>query len=332
MFRSKLAVLATCLLSFPATAQGRDRRDADADPKLEHGTFTVHDFDSEALDDDADYGVYLPNGYHDEANRDRVYPLVIWLHGMFEDHRRFHARGGSTVLDQMVGSGEVPEMVFVTANGGRSFYINTDNARYEDLVTQDLVRHVEANYRVAGRERRALMGVSMGGYGALKMALKNPELFGTVTAHSAALLPRDPATLEEFFPWLKRWGGAKRLLAGLFGDPPDPKRWAAENLLIMSEQVDADSLADLRIYLDCGDKDHYGFAAPNLELHGILTERGIRHTWRLVEDGDHGWRSGYNQQALPHSLRFVAESWDDAKGGSTSRPTDAADKGNSSGR
>jgi enterochelin esterase-like enzyme len=112
---------------------------------------------------------------------------------------------------------------------------------------------------------------------------------------------------------MKQWGGAQRLLSGIFGDPVDPERWAAENLLVLGEKLEASDLADLRIYLDCGDQDRYGFDKPNLELHGILEGRHIPHTWRLVEGGHHGWRANYNQQALPYSLRFVAEAWAHAK-------------------
>lgn len=306
--------LVCCLLALPLAAQrGREAR---RPPVLEHGTFEVERFESEAIGGKAEYGVYLPKGYEDEGNADRSYPLVIWLHGLNEDHQRFHRRGGAAVLDKLIGEGDFPEVIFVTANGGRRFYINGGEKNdYEDLITVDLSEHVEKTYRVAkGRHQRALMGVSMGGYGALKIAFKHPQMFGVVAAHSAAVMPRDPALLEEKFPWLKRWGGGQRLARSLFGDPLDQERWDAENLLVLGENLDPAELAGLKIYLDCGDEDRYGFAEPNDELHGILGEKKIRHTWRLVEGGNHGWRSGYNQSALPHSLKFVAAAWAAGKG------------------
>jgi len=306
--------LLCCLLAIPLDAQrGRESRRA---PKLEHGVFEIERFESEAIDGKAEYGIYLPNGYHDEANAERRYPLVIWLHGLNEDHQRFHRRGGAAVLDEMVGAEDFPQAIFVTPNGGRSFYINGGDAkRYEDLITVDLMEHIERTYRVAAkRSQRALMGVSMGGYGALKIALRHPQLFGVVAAHSAAILPRDPSTLEDKFPWLKRWGGAQRLARSLFGDPLDQERWDAENVLAIGDGLDRAELAGMKIYIDCGDEDRYGFAEPNGELHEILSEKKISHTWRLVEGGDHGWRSNYNQRALPHSLKFVAAAWAAGKG------------------
>ena len=87
----------------------------------------------------------------------------------------------------------------MTANGSRSsFYINgKKTGKYEDLIAKDLIQHVNATYRVeTDRAQRALMGVSMGGFGALKIALRFPKLFGVVAAHSAALLPADSENLH----------------------------------------------------------------------------------------------------------------------------------------
>jgi len=308
---SAAVLLATGLLAAlpaatPLRAQQHQTRE------LEYGTFQSKTFASKSLDGPSVYGVYLPEGYDDEANADRRYPLIIWLHGMFEDHMRFHVRGGTAVLDQLIGSGDLPELILVTAEGGiRSFYINgVKSGAYEDLITKDLLPHIESTYRVQpGPDHRALLGVSMGGYGALKIAFKNPRLFGAVGAHSAALMPRDPGELDQRFPWLKRWGGGQKALGEIFGDPIDRQMWDAENVLTIADGLEPGSLSGLKIYMDCGDEDRYGFEVPNLELHEVLEARKVPHTWRLVAGGNHGWRSHYNQEAIPHSLAFVAAAW-----------------------
>jgi S-formylglutathione hydrolase FrmB len=277
-----------------------------------HGTFGTDDFEAGALGGKAShYGVYLPEGYDRPENADRRYPLVIWLHGLFEDHRRFADRGGIEIVDRMIAEGRLPPLVLVTAKADRSFYINgAGGGQWEDLITTDLLEHVQSTYRVSeDRGQRALMGVSMGGYGALKIAFKHPELFGVVAAHSAAILPRDPDQLDEAFPRLKEWGGAQAILRQLFGEPLDRTKWKQENLLLIADRLEAKSLDGLRVYLDCGDHDRYGFDAPNTELHEILKERGIEHSWRLVAGGNHGWQSNYNREELPHSLEFVAAVW-----------------------
>jgi S-formylglutathione hydrolase FrmB len=148
------------------------------------------------------------------------------------------------------------------------------------------------------------MGVSMGGYGALKIAFKHPDRFGVVAAHSAAILSEDPERLEAEYPWLR--GRGKALVAQVFGEPLDLDKWRGENVLVLAEESPLESLRGLDIYFDCGDEDRYGFQTANRRLHEILERREVPHTWQLVEGGGHGWRSGYNLAQLPQSLEFVA--------------------------
>lgn len=309
-----ISVCATLAADVVAQRPERERDEARV-PTLRHVTFATRSFESKALGTDLAYGVYLPASYDAEDRRDTRYPLVIWLHGMWEDHERFHTRGGGQVLDDLTGSGDVPEMVFVCANGGRaSFYMNgvVERSAYEDAIRNDLIAHVDATYRVS-RERgqRAIAGVSMGGYGALKIAFRDPHAFGVVAAHSAALLVEDPDRLEDEFTWL-RGGRGKQFLTALFGDPVDAKKWTDENVLTIARTLEAEPLGGLAIYFDCGDEDRYQFDGPNQRLHETLESRSIPHRFRLVKGGGHGWQSGYNQAAVPYSLRFIAERFTEA--------------------
>lgn len=268
-------------------------------------------FESKALGQESRYSIFLPRGYRDEANKEQRYPVVYFLHGMWEDCNRFGDRGGAAVLNKMAKDGSLPPLIFVCAHDHTraSFYVNGVRAKMEDMLLEDLIPHVEGKYRVAkGRHNRALLGVSMGGFGALKIALRNPGVFGTVAAHSAAILPEDPDRLLQVFPWAKR---RISMVHQIFGDPVDKKLWRAVNPLSIARELDKKQLAGLRIHFDCGDQDRYGFAGPNQELHALLKKRGIPHSWRLVKGGNHGWNTrrteaGYNQTALPHSLRFIA--------------------------
>ena len=197
---TSLLLIGTIAGALVTDADAQRRRRPRPEVKLEHLTYAEKSFESEALERETKYGVFLPKGYDDEKNAERKYPLILWLHGMWEDHNRFQYRGGAPVLDQLVGEGALPECVFVTANGSRSsFYINgKKTGKYEDLIAKDLIQHVDATYRVTkDRAQRALMGVSMGGFGALKIALRYPKLFGVVAAHSAALLPADSENLPR---------------------------------------------------------------------------------------------------------------------------------------
>lgn len=316
LHRLVMLALVTSTLAAAAFGQEPDRprreRRESAPVDLKNFTFKEESLKSEAVGNEVKFGVYLPIGYDDEANKDKKWPLVIWLHGMFEDHMRFHGRGGALVLDQCVGDGKLAPCVFVTANGGRtSMYVNRKDQRWEDLITVDLLQHLTKNFRVSERrDQRAIMGVSMGGMAALRIAFTKPELFGAVGAHSSAVFGEDPDQLPE-----RMKGMASQLgLDEVFGKPIQKEPWQKANPLCIANAVDAEKLATLRIYFDAGTKDRYGFAAGNQLLHDALDKRKIKHTWRLIEGGGHSWGAGFQDQTLPHSFAVVGEMLAAARG------------------
>ncbi|HEX5051564.1 MAG TPA: alpha/beta hydrolase-fold protein [Planctomycetota bacterium] len=287
----------------PRGDRQRGGRREQAPVELKNFTFKEESFHSEAVGQDMPFGIYLPKGYDDDANKDKKWPLVIWLHGMFEDHMRFHNRGGAAVLDQTVGDGKLPPCVFVTANGGRtSMYVNRKDERWEDLITVDLLDHVTKNYRVSEqRNQRAIMGVSLGGMAALRIAFTKPELFGAVGVHSSAIFAEDPDQLPQNMK-----GMASRLgLDEVFGNPIQKEPWQKANPLCIASALDQKSLDGLRIYFDAGTDDRYGFAAGNKLLDEALTKKGIAHTWRLIEGGGHSWGAHFQDDTLPYSFAVV---------------------------
>jgi len=303
------AILLTCIVSIslvtllPGQRRARDR---DRSPKeMENFTFSEHSFDSEAVGREMEFGVYLPKGYDDEANSKKKWPLIIWLHGLWEDHQRFHRRGGAPLLDEAVRDGKLPPCIFVTANGGRSsMYFNRKDQRWEDLISEDLLAHLEKNYRISERrDERAIMGVSMGGMGALRIAFTHPKLFGAVAAHSSAVFAEDP---DDLPPRLKKY--ATRIgLDEVFGNPIEKEPWQKANPVCIAHKVDKKELQELRIYFDAGTEDRYGFQVGNGVLHDVLQERKIPHTWRLIDGGGHSWGDRFQNEALPHSFAFIGE-------------------------
>lgn len=301
------ALIATTLLPAQDGERGRGRRREAPAVELQNFTFQDAKFASEAVGREVPYGIYLPKGYGDDAHQDTLWPLVIWLHGMHEDHLRFHQRGGAPVLDQAVGDGKLPPCIFVTPNGGRvSMYFNRKDERWEDLITKDLLAHLEATYRVAkDRNQRAILGVSMGGMAALRIAFTQPDLFGVVGAHSSAVFAEDPEQLPE-----RLKGYAKRLgLDEVFGDPIQKEPWQRANPLCLATALEPKSLHGLRIYFDAGTDDRYGFQAGNELLHAALDAKRIEHTWRLIPGGGHSWGSNFEGQTLPFSFAVVGEAF-----------------------
>lgn len=305
-----VALVLCSLVLVPLSAQdpgGRRRGQRPSQPvELKEFSFLEKRFHSDAVDRDMPYSVFLPKGYDDAANKQTTYPLVIWLHGMFEDHNRFHDRGtGAPVLDKAVEDGVLPPCIFVCANGGRtSMYVNRDGEKWEDLITVDLLAHLDKEYRVSkDRGQRALMGISMGGMAALKIGFKHPSLFGTVAVHSSAVLPEDPEQIPDRLKAM-----ANRLgLDELFGNPIDKTRWQQENPLCLAEQLDNKKLEGLRLYFDAGTQDNRGMTPGNIELDKVLTKNKIDHTWELVQGGGHGWGSGFKPESLRESLTFVGQ-------------------------
>lgn len=249
-------------------------------------------FRSAALGRDVAYAVQLPPSY---AAGERRYPVLLVLHGLFERPDFWEQRGLPRVLEELWRTGEVPEMIVVAADGDNSFFVNGPLGAYEDLVTQDLPAHVEAGYRaLAGREGRALLGISMGGYAALRVALSRPGAFRAVAAHSAMVLESVPTAAAG----AGRWHMAAFNRA--FGDPIDAGLWAANDPLAWAARADPGKTPAL--YFDCGSSDRYGLFRGNEELHRRLQARGVPHEFAL-RPGDHGY--DYVRSALGYSLRFL---------------------------
>ncbi len=102
--------------------------------------------------------------------------------------------------------------------GGESFYINSfdGHERYEDFFIKEFIPAIDGKYRtIARREARGISGVSMGGYGSLHLGMRHPDVFGSASAHSAALIAKIPDPL----PTEGRWGFYARVLQAPFGNP-----------------------------------------------------------------------------------------------------------------
>jgi S-formylglutathione hydrolase len=140
----------------------------------------------------------------------------------------------------------------------------------------------------------------MGGYGALNLAFKHPDVFGSVSAHSAAIYPVDPTQLpDRIKQFASNW-------KPVYDWPIDVPHWKEWNPLEVAATVPAEKLKELAIYFDCGDHDRYGFNATNEQLHETLEKRGVKHEWYL-RSGGHG--RDYFGEYAPESLRFHSKAF-----------------------
>lgn len=258
------------------------------------------DVDSAALKRPISVGVYLPPGYADADSEAQRYPVLFFLHGLFGSERKWEQRGTAKHVDGLIAAGTIEPMIVVCPNGENSFYMKWADGTedWESFIVKDLVAAIDAKYRTqVERSKRGLSGDSMGGFGALNLGLRNPQVYGSISAHSAALLPENPGETPE---WMKRFGKRVRQI---FGDPPDAELWKANNPLHLAQTVDSKVLASMSIYFDCGADDRYGFDVGASALHDRLKKREVQHEFHL-RDGNHG--ADYFIQYVDHSLTFHA--------------------------
>ena len=254
----------------------------------------VATFHSAALGRDVNCAIHLPPSYAEGA---KTYPVVYALHGLFESSQFWPRRGLAPILDDLWAKHALPEFVVVAVDGGNSFFLNSPQGAFEDLVTKDTIAFAESTFRVR-RERagRALFGVSMGGYAALRIALSHPDLFAAVATHSAMLLSGPPRPGQGADPY------QLAAFARVFGEPPDLALWKANDPLDWATRADGKAVPALSF--DCGDHDRYGLGAGHEELHRRLQARGIAHEFAL-KPGDHGYE--YVRSVLPSSLEFLSK-------------------------
>ncbi|HEV2388741.1 MAG TPA: alpha/beta hydrolase family protein [Candidatus Acidoferrales bacterium] len=246
------------------------------------------------------YCILLPPSY--DAEKTRRYPVLYFLHGLGDNEQMFLRSGALDLVEDAWERGGIGEYLIATPRGGASFYINSRDGRerYEDFLLREFLPFIERNYRTQpGRRYRGIGGISMGGYGALHLAFRHPEMFGAVSASSAALIEEPPRITT---PGAQQ-SPVMRLLAGVFGSPLDRAFWDRNNPLRLARTA---AIAGLGIYFDCGEQDDYGFERGAAALDEILTSRRIPHEFHLYPGG-HNW--GYFAQHLSASLEFYSRAF-----------------------
>jgi S-formylglutathione hydrolase FrmB len=259
------------------------------------GRVECNSLPSKILAHPVNYCIILPPSY--DADKSRKFPILYFFHGLGDNEQMFIHAGGFNLVEDLWERGQIGEFLIATPDAGTSFYINgrDGKVRYEDFLVQEFLPGIESRYRTrSGRANRAVSGVSMGGYGALHLAFRHPQLFSSVSAHSAAIIDK----LPEFIAPNPAGGMRARVLGGTFGSPPDPAFWDHNSPLTLARTA---NLAGLKIYFDCGDHDDFGFETGAEALDKILASRHIPHEARIYP-GRHDWQ--YFAEHLPASLQF----------------------------
>ena len=270
------------------------------------------EFYANSLGREIRYSILLPPSY--ETDSSRTYPVVYFLHGLFNDDTSWAVdRYGSLPpqIEQMMVEKRVPEFLMVHPQGQNSFYTDSaDGTRpFEKYLGEDLIREIESNFRAKrDRKNRAIGGTSMGGFGALKLAMKHPDLFSSVLAGSPIVILGDDPTVywsDQSNRFSQHLAG---LFAGVFGDPFDREHWKRNSLENLAR---TSNLGDMRILMIYGTADRYNERIPIEKgvraLEEILSNRGVDAELKIYEGEPHGWN--LIEKHLDESILFLTETF-----------------------
>lgn len=228
----------------------------------------VH-FHSDALHREMSYRVFLPTNL--PANQ--KLPVVYLLHGGGDD---FHSWSNRSPVAQFASKG----LILVMPEGGESYYMNeieSPQDRYEDYITRDLIADVERRFPARNdREGRAVIGISMGGFAALKYALSQPEVFGFVGALSPPIdVPSRRFNINRIGQWWK--------FRTIFGPADSNERASRDPSKLV---FTANPRVTPYIYMTAGEQEP--LLGPIRRFAQLLKQRSIAYEFR-TQSGGHDW-------------------------------------------
>lgn len=218
----------------------------------------------------------------DKYDKNKQYPVVYLLHGYSGNYADWPK------AEAVRQAPDLYNMIIVCADGGfGSWYWDSPvdpSYKYETYISKELVQWVDERYStIKSAKGRAIAGLSMGGYGALYLAIKHPDVFGATGSMSGGV---------DFRPFPNNWEIAKRL--GKYAAYPE--RWEQNTVINMLHLIEPKTL---KIIIDCGTEDF--FYEVNQKLHEALLYRNIQHDY-IVRPGAHNWP--YWENAVKYQLLF----------------------------
>ena len=273
--------------------------------------------------------VYLPPSY--ETSPTKRYPTLYLLHGFTGNNKAWTTKGYQgmslqPVMDELIKNGKVREMIVVAPNGWNSykgaFYQNsTVNGNWEDYIYRDLVQQIDSNYRTLARsESRGIAGHSMGGYGALTLAMKHPDVFGAVYALSPCCLGIEGDFTEDNPGWVNTLRLTSKeqlaappkslaefyqtafvaLAAALSPNPSRPPFYVdfpyeeRDGHVVKNDVVFAKWRSKMPVYMVEENKENL------LKLRGIFIDYGQKEEFSHIRISSQQFSKALSERAIPH--------------------------------
>lgn len=237
---------------------------------------------SESMGKDIPVTVITPGSYSPEEKR---YPVIYILHGYSDDHLKW------TQNDVVGRLADQYEVIVVMPDGGfSSWYFDSPvmpEYRYETFVSYELISYIDSAYStLRDRNGRAITGNSMGGHGALYLAIRHQDTFGSAGSMSGGV---------DIRPFPGNWHISRRL--GTIEEYP--QNWENNTVINMTHLLKPESL---NIIFDCGTDDF--FYQVNCNLHDKLLKEKIPHEF-YSRSGGHSWSYWFN--AIKYQFMFFCD-------------------------
>ena len=247
---------------------------------LQSAEIQKRDVYSNAMQKTIPVNVILPDSY--KTSGENRYPVVYLLHGAGNNYESWATR--APVLP---GEIDKNDFIVVCPSAENSWYIDSPidkSLRYNTFCGEELVAWIDANYRtIPNRENRALCGLSMGGHGAMYLAINHLNTFSIAVALSGGL------DIRPFNSWN---------LPNILGNRQEhPENWEKHTVI---NQISRLKNRDLAICIDCGTEDF--FLEVNRATRNKLLEMKIEHDY-CERPGGHGW--GYWNNVFPYAAIFM---------------------------
>lgn len=259
-------------------------------------------FQSKILKRNVAYSIILPDDYNYTKKK---YPVLYMLHGIGGDYSTWIEYGNTArVMENMAQKGEIHQFIIVIPDGYSSYYSDRYDGTfsYESFFIKEFVPYIDRFYRIMeGARFHSILGFSMGGFGAMTLALRHRDLFNSFVALSPSI--RTESQYKNEIPqkeWDNQWG---QIFGG--AEQVGPLRltdyYKARSPYHIIAKLTRKDLKGFGIMLDIGDKENT-LCESNEELHRLLLQKGIEHEW-TVRSGGHDffcWNA-----ALPKAFSFI---------------------------